>query len=118
MQGMSSSSAIYADLYGHSPAESTTFIRHCYRHLVGSSLLFGGIPELQSVVVRSLTKTWGETTAVDGVSFAVSPGQLVVLLGPSGCGKSTTLRLIAGLDEPTAGTIEIGGKDVLGLTGA
>ena len=73
---------------------------------------------MQSVVVRSLTKTWGETTAVDGVSFAVSSGQLVVLLGPSGCGKSTTLRLIAGLDEPTAGTIEIDGKDVSGLTGA
>ncbi len=73
---------------------------------------------MQGVVVRSLTKTWGETTAVDQVSFAVLPGQLVVLLGPSGCGKSTTLRLIAGLDEPTAGTIEIGGKDVRGLTGA
>ena len=73
---------------------------------------------MQSVVVRSLTKTWGETTAVDGVSFAVSPGQLVVLLGPSGCGKSTTLRLIAGLDDPTAGTIEIAGKDVRGLIGA
>jgi sn-glycerol 3-phosphate transport system ATP-binding protein len=81
-------------------------------------LLVGGILELQSVVVRSLTKTWGETTAVDDVSFAVLPGQLVVLLGPSGCGKSTTLRLVAGLDEPTAGTIEIGGKDVRGLTGA
>lgn len=73
---------------------------------------------MQSVVVRSLTKTWGEATAVDDVSFAVTPGQLLVLLGPSGCGKSTTLRLIAGLDEPTAGTIEIGGKDVRGLTGA
>jgi sn-glycerol 3-phosphate transport system ATP-binding protein len=78
----------------------------------------GGILKLQSVVVRSLTKTWGETTTVDDVSFTVLPGQLVVLLGPSGCGKSTTLRLIAGLDEPTAGTIEIGGKDVRGLTGA
>jgi sn-glycerol 3-phosphate transport system ATP-binding protein len=78
----------------------------------------GGILKLQSVVVRSLTKTWGETTAVDEVSFAVAPGELLVLLGPSGCGKSTTLRLIAGLDEPTAGTIEIGGKDVRGLTGA
>ena len=73
---------------------------------------------MQSVVVRSLKKTWGETAAIDDVSFTVAPGQLVVLLGPSGCGKSTTLRLIAGLDEPTAGTIEIGGKDVRGLTGA
>jgi ABC-type sugar transport system ATPase subunit len=55
---------------------------------------------LQSVIAHSLTKTWGEATAVDNVSFAVSPGQLLVLLGPSGCGKSTTLRLVAGLDEP------------------
>lgn len=73
---------------------------------------------MQSVIVDSLTKTWGETTAVDHVSFTVLPGQLVVLLGPSGCGKSTTLRLVAGLDEPTAGMIEIGGKNVRGLTGA
>lgn len=73
---------------------------------------------MQSVVVRSVTKTWGETTAVDQVSFAIEAGQLAVLLGPSGCGKSTILRLIAGLDEPTAGTIEIGGKDMRGLTGA
>ena len=73
---------------------------------------------MQSVVVRSLSKTWGKTAAVDDVSFAVETGQLMVLLGPSGCGKSSTLRLIAGLDEPTAGTIEIGGKDVRGLTGA
>jgi sn-glycerol 3-phosphate transport system ATP-binding protein len=81
-------------------------------------LLAGGILKLQSVVVRSLKKTWGETAAIDDVSFTVLPGQLVVLLGPSGCGKSTTLRLVAGLDEPTAGTIEIDGKDVRGLTGA
>ena len=73
---------------------------------------------MHSVVVRSVTKTWGETRAVDDVSFAVEPGHLIVLLGPSGCGKSTTLRLIAGLDEPTAGTIEIGGRDVRGLTGS
>jgi sn-glycerol 3-phosphate transport system ATP-binding protein len=73
---------------------------------------------LQSVVVRALTKTWGGAAAVADVSFAVETGQLMVLLGPSGCGKSTTLRLIAGLDEPTAGSIEIGGKDVRGLTGA
>lgn len=73
---------------------------------------------MHSVVVHSVTKAWGETRAVDNVSFAVEPGHLVVLLGPSGCGKSTTLRLIAGLDEPTAGTIEIGGRDVRGLTGS
>lgn len=73
---------------------------------------------MHSVVVRSVTKAWGEARAVDDISFAVEPGHLVVLLGPSGCGKSTTLRLIAGLDEPTVGTIEIEGRDVRGLTGS
>ena len=47
--------------------------------------------------------------AVDGVSFGVAAGEIVVLLGPSGCGKSTTLRCVAGLEQPSAGTIEIGG---------
>jgi sn-glycerol 3-phosphate transport system ATP-binding protein len=71
-----------------------------------------------SVDVRSVTKAWGETLAVDDVSFAVEKGHLVVLLGPSGCGKSTLLRLIAGLDDPASGAIEIEGRDVRGLTGS
>ncbi|WP_407180914.1 ABC transporter ATP-binding protein [Bradyrhizobium sp. STM 3562] len=71
-----------------------------------------------SVDVRSVSKAWGDTLAVNDVSFAVNEGELVVLLGPSGCGKSTMLRLIAGLDEPTAGAIAIEGRDVRGLTGA
>lgn len=70
------------------------------------------------VDVCSVSKTWGDTRAVDDVSFAVEKGELVVLLGPSGCGKSTMLRLIAGLDEPTAGRIDIEGRDVRGLIGA
>src|SRR5262249_37494369 len=57
------------------------------------------------------------TPAVADVSFAVETGELAVLLGPSGCGKSTLLRMIAGLDEPSAGTIEIGGRDVTHQTG-
>jgi len=65
-----------------------------------------------------VTKAWGETLAVDDVSFAVEKGHLVVLLGPSGCGKSTLLRLIAGLDDPASGAIEIEGRDVVGLTGS
>jgi sn-glycerol 3-phosphate transport system ATP-binding protein len=72
---------------------------------------------MKSVDVRSVTKRWGETPAVDGVSFSVAKGELVVLLGPSGCGKSTMLRLIAGLEEPAAGSIEVEGRDVRGLTG-
>jgi sn-glycerol 3-phosphate transport system ATP-binding protein len=62
--------------------------------------------------LNGVTKVWGAEPAVDGVSFAADPGSLLVLLGPSGCGKSTTLRLIAGLDLPDAGTIEIAGRNV------
>ena len=50
--------------------------------------------------------------AIDGVSFAVPAGEIVVLLGPSGCGKTTTLRCVAGLEHPTGGEITIGGKVV------
>jgi len=54
----------------------------------------------------------GEVYAVRDVSLAVEQGELLTLLGPSGCGKSTTLRMIAGFEEPDAGTISIDGKDV------
>jgi len=64
------------------------------------------------VRLNGVVKGWGSEPAVDRISFEAEPGSLVVLLGPSGCGKSTTLRLIAGLETPDAGTIEIGGNDV------
>ena len=67
---------------------------------------------MAEIRLNGVTKNWGAEPAVDGVSFAADPGSLLVLLGPSGCGKSTTLRLIAGLDAPDAGTIEIAGRDV------
>ena len=57
-------------------------------------------------------KSWGKTTAVNHVSFAVEEGTFAVLLGPSGCGKSTILRMIAGLEEMTSGRILIGGNDM------
>ena len=66
----------------------------------------------QEIVIDNVSKLWGSYSAVSEVSFRVEPGQLVALLGPSGCGKSTTLRLIAGLDAPSGGTISIGGRDV------
>jgi len=50
--------------------------------------------------------------AIDGVSFAVPAGEIVVLLGPSGCGKTTTLRCVAGLEHPTDGCISIAGRIV------
>jgi iron(III) transport system ATP-binding protein len=62
--------------------------------------------------LAGLSKRFGETPVVDGLDLEANEGELLALLGPSGCGKTTTLRLIAGFEEPDAGTIEIGGKVV------
>jgi ABC-2 type transport system ATP-binding protein len=62
------------------------------------------------IEARGLTKRYGTTVAVDDLSFDVLPGQVTGFLGPNGAGKSTTLRMILGLDTPTAGTVTIGGK--------
>lgn len=70
---------------------------------------------VSSIQLDAVSKHWGETRALDAISFSAEPGSFVVLLGPSGCGKSTTLRLIAGLDIPTAGRILIGERDVTAL---
>ena len=67
---------------------------------------------MASVELRELTKRYGGQAVVDGVDLAVEHGLLVCLLGPSGCGKTTTLRLIAGLVEPSAGEIRVGGHVV------
>jgi len=70
---------------------------------------------VSAIQLEGISRHWGETRALDGITFSAPPGSFVVLLGPSGCGKSTTLRLIAGLDAPTAGRIHIGGRDVTAL---
>ena len=70
---------------------------------------------MQAIQLEGVAKHWGDSRALDGISFSAGQGSLVVLLGPSGCGKSTTLRLIAGLDTPTHGAIRIGGRDVTRL---
>ena len=67
---------------------------------------------MAEIRLNGVTKYWGAEPAVNGITFAADPGAFLVLLGPSGCGKSTTLRLIAGLELPDAGTIEIAGRDV------
>lgn len=64
--------------------------------------------------VSNLRVQFGDVVAVDDVSFSVKRGEFVTLLGPSGCGKTTTLRVIAGLEKPTSGTVHIGGKLVSG----
>ncbi|NKX87652.1 ABC transporter ATP-binding protein [Nocardia coubleae] len=62
------------------------------------------------IELRGLTKKFGQTVAVQDLSFTVQPGQVTGFLGPNGAGKSTTMRMILGLDKPTAGTALIGGK--------
>jgi spermidine/putrescine ABC transporter ATP-binding subunit len=67
---------------------------------------------LPSIEIRGITKRFGDVTAVDGVSLAIGHGELFALLGPSGCGKTTLLRMIGGLEAPSAGTIVLDGADV------
>jgi ABC-type Fe3+/spermidine/putrescine transport system ATPase subunit len=62
------------------------------------------------IEVKDLVIRYGDTTAVNGVSFTVGRGEHVTLLGPSGCGKTTTLRAIAGLEQPVGGSIRIDGQ--------
>ena len=68
-----------------------------------------------SVRFEGVSKNYGDVTAVRDVSFEIAPGTLVTLLGPSGCGKTTTLRLIAGLEMASTGTVRIGAEDVTRL---
>ena len=62
-----------------------------------------------------VSRSWGSVRALDGVSLHVRAGTFCVLLGPSGCGKTTALRIVAGLDQASAGRVEIGGRDVTNL---
>jgi ABC-2 type transport system ATP-binding protein len=62
------------------------------------------------IEVNELTKRYGRTTAVNGLTFTVRPGHVTGFLGPNGSGKSTTLRMILGLNDPTSGTVTIDGR--------
>ena len=66
--------------------------------------------------VKNISKEFGAQKALDNVSFELSKGEFFSLLGPSGCGKTTLLRIIAGLEFPTSGVIELNGKDASELT--
>jgi spermidine/putrescine transport system ATP-binding protein len=67
------------------------------------------------IVLESVTKRFGETLAVDALDLAIPRGSFFALLGPSGCGKTTTLRMIGGFEDPTEGTVRLGGEDVTDL---
>ena len=65
---------------------------------------------MSKLVLRGVTRRFGDFLAVAGLDLEIKPGEFVSLLGPSGCGKTTTLRMIAGFIDPTAGTIEMDGR--------
>jgi multiple sugar transport system ATP-binding protein len=67
---------------------------------------------MAEVALSGVSKRFGDVSAVDGLDLAMADGEFVVLLGPTGAGKTTTLRLVAGLEAPDAGTIRIGDRDV------
>jgi ABC-2 type transport system ATP-binding protein len=69
------------------------------------------------IEARGLTKRYGGTLAVDNLSFTVEPGKITGFLGPNGAGKTSTMRLILGLDRPTAGTVTVNGKPFGRLAG-
>src|SRR3974390_860847 len=69
-----------------------------------------------SIELRNVSKSFGEGSRVQNVSFAVKEGELIALLGPSGGGKTTVLRMIAGLEMPTSGDVFIRGQRVNNLS--
>jgi spermidine/putrescine transport system ATP-binding protein len=72
------------------------------------------MPEVDIRLDR-VTKAFGDTIAVDDLSLDIEEGEFFSMLGPSGCGKTTTLRMIGGFDDPTRGTVYLGGRDVTDL---
>jgi len=70
---------------------------------------------LADLKLENLTKTFGTARAVDDISLELVSGEFVTLLGPSGCGKTTTLRMVAGLETPNSGAVQLGGTDVTAL---
>src|SRR5579871_5064234 len=65
--------------------------------------------------IKGVQKSFGATNVVRNVDLDIERGEFVSFLGPSGCGKTTTLRMVAGFEQPSAGTIRINGRDVTGL---
>jgi NitT/TauT family transport system ATP-binding protein len=72
--------------------------------------------EITGLTKRFLTPRGEPFTAIRDVTFTVEPGQFCAIVGPTGCGKSTTLAQVSGLEQPSAGTVRVGGREVRGIT--
>ncbi|MFN3643250.1 MAG: ABC transporter ATP-binding protein [Gemmobacter sp.] len=70
---------------------------------------------MQGLAFDGISKRFGDTVAVDGLSLTIAPGEFVALVGPSGCGKTTSLRILAGLEEASGGRVFVDGRDVTDL---
>jgi spermidine/putrescine transport system ATP-binding protein len=82
---------------------------------LGRAVLQGGAVPDVDVRLERVTKRFGDVAAVDDLSLDISEGEFFSMLGPSGCGKTTTLRMIGGFEDPTYGTVFLGGRDVTDL---
>ncbi|MEP2437489.1 MAG: ABC transporter ATP-binding protein, partial [Roseibium sp.] len=67
---------------------------------------------MSAIKLRSIGKSYGTTSVLKGIDLDIRSGEFLTLVGPSGCGKSTLLRILAGLEVPSSGDVEIGGKPV------
>ncbi|NBT57020.1 MAG: ABC transporter ATP-binding protein, partial [Betaproteobacteria bacterium] len=67
------------------------------------------------VLLNNISKSWGSAVGVKHMSLDIADGEFLVLLGPSGCGKTTTMRMVAGLEDPSTGEVWIGDRCVNGL---
>ena len=80
----------------------------------GSIRVTEGISKIEGTEVeyRDVHRVYGSVHALDGLNLRIEPGEMLALLGPSGCGKTTALRMLAGFDQPTTGSVLVGGQDI------